>query len=110
MAEREFQSLWGNGRAGRGDGDESVYGSTTCARSVSRPWESCGNLTGVAGDVGVEIKGMGIVDGACETSSGLSCRVLVRNFRIDRVDVHHVAVDTKTLSQCPLGVSDAQCF
>lgn len=61
--------------------------------------ERCGRLTGVAGDVGVKIKGMGIVDGACETSSWLLCRVLVRNVRVDRVDVHHVAGRPKTLSR-----------
>ena len=51
-------------------------------------------LACIAGDVGVEIKGMGVVDGSGLSSS--LCRILVRNFRIDWVDVHHVGEDLKT--------------
>lgn len=35
VVERELQRLWGDGGAGGGDGDESVYGGATCARSVN---------------------------------------------------------------------------
>lgn len=53
-------------------------------------------LTGVAGDVGVEVKGMGVVDGAGLSSSGLLLgRVLGRDVRVDRVDVHHAGDEPK---------------
>lgn len=89
VRERELQRLRGDGGAGSNDIEESVYGGATCAGLMSVPRERQGGLTGVTGDVDVEIKWMGIVDGPCESSSGLLCRELVGNFRIDRVDVHH---------------------
>ena len=93
VGEREFKGLWGDGRTRGDDGDESVYGCATCVCGVSTRRTRRGGcaLAGVAGDVGVEIERVCIVDGACLSSSG---RVLVRNFRVDRVHVHHVGDKT----------------
>ena len=92
VAKRESQRLWGDGGAGGSDGKESIYRGPTCVRSVSVTGEGKDVRACVACNVGVEIKGMCIVYGTSLSSSG---RVLVRNFGIDRVNVHHAGDDTK---------------